>query len=551
MGHQEDRVQHQQRRDQLGVGVRRDRFAADRGHPAQDPRRQREPAGERQQARRERVRGGCVGEVEHRSDRADQQVLVLDPDARRGRARSGRPRSGPRPRSPGRACRRPGAMRPGPPGPAPPRSAWAGDSFECRVPARVAPPLRAAGDSSVVASPRHDRASRRRAAIARPPENRSRSRNVSRFWTASGLRAARTSLISITSYRKRLRLPAAGIVLAITDGESGCGFPRRPAHVEVLILRRVLVSLLLVSGLAIVATPSPAASTPFRVIVHHEVKGAKISRSVPVVDLPEAGSEVGRRQCHRSGRPVGALGRAPLLLGRRAAAGDRRGPDLLAAPDVLGRDAAAGQDLGRRRGRVRGLDAGCDRLRDRDHRRCRRRSRRSSSRTDESSSLPGPGGRVVPAAGIRVFGAGRVAPRTRGARHARPASGTHREGRPAHARGRRDPAGPGARPAGRARQRSHDGRRRSRRLSRRRARARSGSRADRGAAPCARRSREAVQEDEGRDANGEQDGLARGARTRAGGGGRGSGEATGQRKRTNGNGQQKRARTLWTEPSGA
>jgi hypothetical protein len=43
-------------------------------------------------------------------------------------------------------------------------------------------------------------------------------------------------------------------------------------------LRRVLVSLLLVAGLAIVATPSPA-STPFRVIVHHEVKGAKISRS--------------------------------------------------------------------------------------------------------------------------------------------------------------------------------------------------------------------------------------------------------------------------------
>jgi ABC-type phosphate transport system substrate-binding protein len=49
---------------------------------------------------------------------------------------------------------------------------------------------------------------------------------------------------------------------------------------EVLILRRVLVSLLLlVSGLAIGATPSPAASTPFRVIVHHEVKGAKISRT--------------------------------------------------------------------------------------------------------------------------------------------------------------------------------------------------------------------------------------------------------------------------------
>jgi ABC-type phosphate transport system substrate-binding protein len=49
---------------------------------------------------------------------------------------------------------------------------------------------------------------------------------------------------------------------------------------EVLILRRVLVSLFLVSGLVIGATPSPAASTPFRIIVHHEVKGAKISRSI-------------------------------------------------------------------------------------------------------------------------------------------------------------------------------------------------------------------------------------------------------------------------------
>jgi ABC-type phosphate transport system substrate-binding protein len=49
---------------------------------------------------------------------------------------------------------------------------------------------------------------------------------------------------------------------------------------EVLILRRVLASFLLVSGLAVGATPSPAASTAFRVIVHHEVKGARISRSV-------------------------------------------------------------------------------------------------------------------------------------------------------------------------------------------------------------------------------------------------------------------------------
>jgi ABC-type phosphate transport system substrate-binding protein len=49
---------------------------------------------------------------------------------------------------------------------------------------------------------------------------------------------------------------------------------------EVLTLRRVLVSLLLVSGLAAVVTPSPAVDTTFRVIVHHEVKGAKISRSI-------------------------------------------------------------------------------------------------------------------------------------------------------------------------------------------------------------------------------------------------------------------------------
>lgn len=44
-------------------------------------------------------------------------------------------------------------------------------------------------------------------------------------------------------------------------------------------MRRILISLLLVAGLAILATPSPAA-TPFLVIVHHEVKGGKISRAV-------------------------------------------------------------------------------------------------------------------------------------------------------------------------------------------------------------------------------------------------------------------------------
>lgn len=45
-------------------------------------------------------------------------------------------------------------------------------------------------------------------------------------------------------------------------------------------MRRVLVSFLLVSGLAVAAVPSPAAGMAFRVIVHHEVKGARISRSV-------------------------------------------------------------------------------------------------------------------------------------------------------------------------------------------------------------------------------------------------------------------------------
>ena len=48
---------------------------------------------------------------------------------------------------------------------------------------------------------------------------------------------------------------------------------------EVSILRRVLVSFVLATGLAVLATSSPAA-TPFRVIVHHEVKGGKISRAV-------------------------------------------------------------------------------------------------------------------------------------------------------------------------------------------------------------------------------------------------------------------------------
>ncbi len=44
-------------------------------------------------------------------------------------------------------------------------------------------------------------------------------------------------------------------------------------------MRRILVSFVLAAGLAVAASPSPAA-TPFRVIVHHEVKGGKISRAV-------------------------------------------------------------------------------------------------------------------------------------------------------------------------------------------------------------------------------------------------------------------------------
>jgi hypothetical protein len=82
MGHQEDRIQHEQGGDELGVGIRGDRLAADRRHAAQDPRGQREAAGEWQQARRERVRGRRVREVEHRRDRTDQQVLVLDANTR-------------------------------------------------------------------------------------------------------------------------------------------------------------------------------------------------------------------------------------------------------------------------------------------------------------------------------------------------------------------------------------------------------------------------------------------------------------------------------------
>jgi len=43
-------------------------------------------------------------------------------------------------------------------------------------------------------------------------------------------------------------------------------------------LRRVLLSVLVLSGLLAGQTPVDAGSTPYRVIVHHQVKGGRISR---------------------------------------------------------------------------------------------------------------------------------------------------------------------------------------------------------------------------------------------------------------------------------
>jgi ABC-type phosphate transport system substrate-binding protein len=48
---------------------------------------------------------------------------------------------------------------------------------------------------------------------------------------------------------------------------------------EVLTLRRVLSSVVLIAALALSAAPSPASNAAFRVIVHHDVKGARIARS--------------------------------------------------------------------------------------------------------------------------------------------------------------------------------------------------------------------------------------------------------------------------------
>jgi ABC-type phosphate transport system substrate-binding protein len=47
---------------------------------------------------------------------------------------------------------------------------------------------------------------------------------------------------------------------------------------EVVILRRVLLSVLVLAGLSFAGLARLHAAAPFRVIVHHEVKGAKISR---------------------------------------------------------------------------------------------------------------------------------------------------------------------------------------------------------------------------------------------------------------------------------
>jgi len=49
-------------------------------------------------------------------------------------------------------------------------------------------------------------------------------------------------------------------------------------HLEVLTLRRVLSSVVLIAALALSAASSPASNAGFRVIVHHEVKGARIAR---------------------------------------------------------------------------------------------------------------------------------------------------------------------------------------------------------------------------------------------------------------------------------
>jgi ABC-type phosphate transport system substrate-binding protein len=49
---------------------------------------------------------------------------------------------------------------------------------------------------------------------------------------------------------------------------------------EVLTLRRVLSSVVVIAALAFGAAPSPGSNAGFRVIVHHEVKGARIARNI-------------------------------------------------------------------------------------------------------------------------------------------------------------------------------------------------------------------------------------------------------------------------------
>jgi ABC-type phosphate transport system substrate-binding protein len=48
---------------------------------------------------------------------------------------------------------------------------------------------------------------------------------------------------------------------------------------EVAILRRLVISVLIISGLALAGNRPVSAAAPFRVIVNHEVKGGQISRA--------------------------------------------------------------------------------------------------------------------------------------------------------------------------------------------------------------------------------------------------------------------------------
>ena len=54
---------------------------------------------------------------------------------------------------------------------------------------------------------------------------------------------------------------------------------RTAVCLEVLTLRRVLSSVVLIAALALAAAPSPASNAAYRIIVHHEVKGTRIPRA--------------------------------------------------------------------------------------------------------------------------------------------------------------------------------------------------------------------------------------------------------------------------------